>query len=352
MTPSAPTGSAPARPVLKPALRRLWREPGTLQLGLHPRRAVVLAGLADTDVRLLELLDGSRDAAALTSAAAALGYSDDDVARLVAMLAAAGAIDEAPERPAPRDEQERQRLEPDRLALSLRHPAPGEAERVLARRRAASVAVHGAGRTGASVATLLAAAGVGQVTCTDPVGLRVADLCPAGVTQMQGGARDTATTHRVQEVTAVTAARTKARRTNDLAIVAPASALPLPEVLMDVRRQPHLLVSVRETAAYVGPFVLPARTSCLRCVELSRGERDPRWPALAAQLVSSTKMVEPCEVALATTAAGIAAMHALAWLDTGELPPSAGGVLEIDAVGIVRRRSVTAHPTCGCGAAG
>jgi hypothetical protein len=44
-------------------------------------------------------------------------------------------------------------------------------------------------------------------------------------------------------------------------------------------------------------------------------------------------------------------MHALSWLDTGEQPPSAAALVEIDAVGLVRRRSVAAHPECGCGAA-
>jgi bacteriocin biosynthesis cyclodehydratase domain-containing protein len=352
VTPSAPTGTAPARPVLKPALRRLWREPGTLQLGLHPRRAVVLSGLTETDVRLLELLDGSRDVVALGTAASSLGSSGDDVQRLIATLAAAGVIDDAPEQVAARDEWQRQRLEPDRLALSLRHRAPGAADEVLARRRAASVTVHGAGRTGAPIATLLAAAGVGQVTCVDPVGLRVGDLSPAGVTEMRGGSREAAVAERVQQVGSATVKRTRSRRTTDLVIVAPTSAVPLPEVLVAVRRQPHLLVTVRETTAYVGPFVVPGSTPCLRCVELGRGERDPRWPILAAQLVSSTQTVEPCEVALAATAAGIATMHALAWLDAGELPASAGGLLELDTGGSVRRRSVAPHPACGCGAAG
>lgn len=351
MTPSAPTGSAPTRPVLKPALRRLWRGPGILQLGLHPRRAIVLSGLAESDVRLLELLDGSRDAMALASDAEELGCSSDDVRRLIAALAAAGAIDEARD-PAPaRDEWERQRLEPDRLALSLRHRAPGAADDALARRRASRVTVHGAGRTGAPIATLLAAAGVGVVECVDPVGLRVADLSPAGVSEMRGGPRGEAAVERVLQVRSVTRSHRRRRPGPDLVVVAPTSAVALPEVLVAVRGQPHLLVTVRETSASVGPFVLPGQTPCLRCVELARGERDPRWPALAAQLAASTHLVEPCEVALATTAAGIAAMHALTWLDTGEPPPSAGGLLEVDVTGVVRRRSVTAHPACGCGAA-
>jgi bacteriocin biosynthesis cyclodehydratase domain-containing protein len=351
LVPPSPTAAAPARPLLKPALRRLWLGPDTLQLGLHPRRAVVLSGLVDADVRLLELLDGSRDLDALASEAAKLGRSGEDVAHFVTALSAAGVLDHAADMAAPRDEWERQRLEPDRLALSLRHPEPGAADRTLARRRDAHVAVHGCGRTGASVATLLAAAGVGHVTCHDPVGLRVADLSPAGVTAMRGGPRGAAAAARVEDTASVSGDRGPVTSEPDLVVVAPTAVTAPPEVLVAVRRRPHLLLAVRETSAYVGPFVLPGRTPCLRCVELARGERNPGWPAVAAQLASSTNVVEAGEVALATTAAGIAAMHALTWLDTGEAPASAGALLEVDASGLARRRSVRPHPACGCGAA-
>ena len=50
----------PVRPLVKPALRQVWRDPATLQLGLEPRRAVVLSGLQPIDSHVLNLLDGSR----------------------------------------------------------------------------------------------------------------------------------------------------------------------------------------------------------------------------------------------------------------------------------------------------
>jgi hypothetical protein len=104
---------------------------------------------------------------------------------------------------------------------------------------------------------------------------------------------------------------------------------------------------------------VPGRTPCLRCLQLHRSDRDPAWPALSAQLVGSRRQVEACDIVLATLAASVAAGQVLAWLDSGgpgcltDSPPtSAGGVLELELDGPrVRRRSLAAHPACGCGAA-
>jgi hypothetical protein len=108
----------------------------------------------------------------------------------------------------------------------------------------------------------------------------------------------------------------------------------------------------------IGPFVLPGRTPCLRCVELTRGDRDPAWPVLAAQLIGERSRVEPCDVVLASAAASVAALNVLAWLDRGaeaapsaSLPPTIGGTLELSLADLrLRRRTVPAHPGCGCGA--
>src|SRR3954453_8617725 len=65
------------RPQLKPALRRVWRDGSTIQLGVDPARAVVIGGLDAGSARLLESLDGSRDLRGLTVGAARLGVDAD-----------------------------------------------------------------------------------------------------------------------------------------------------------------------------------------------------------------------------------------------------------------------------------
>jgi bacteriocin biosynthesis cyclodehydratase domain-containing protein len=114
---------------------------------------------------------------------------------------------------------------------------------------------------------------------------------------------------------------------------------------------PLLHVRVRETAGIVGPLVVPGTTSCLRCQQFHRAERDPAWPRVAAQLAAGPPGTAPCDGVLATATAALAALHALAWLDGGveRLPSSADASLEVTLPeGRVRRRPWPPHPSCGC----
>jgi len=114
----------------------------------------------------------------------------------------------------------------------------------------------------------------------------------------------------------------------------------------------HLVAGVRETTAVVGPLVLPGRTGCLHCGDLHRSDRDPAWPVVAAQLVGiRRRREEPCDVALATLAASLAALQCLAHLD-GRPAAATGASLELGLTDWrLRRRSWPAHPRCDCGAA-
>jgi bacteriocin biosynthesis cyclodehydratase domain-containing protein len=111
---------------------------------------------------------------------------------------------------------------------------------------------------------------------------------------------------------------------------------------------PHLAVGVDAIRAVIGPLVVPGRTSCLRCADLHRRDRDPAWPALAAQLSTSPHRFEPSDVALCTAASGLAAVQALAFLD-GDAPATIDGSLEMTLPDWrLRRRSRPSHPDCDC----
>ncbi len=343
------------KPVLKPALRRLWRDPSTLQLGVDPRHAVVVSGVGPADRELLSLLDGSRDTDVALAEAGRRGQPPQRGAALVGLLSEAGVLDDAELGASALVNPGR--LVPDQLSLSLCHPGPGGAARALAARRATTVEVLGAGRVGATLAALLAAAGVGRVVVDDPSLLRLADLAP-------GGVRVPGVHHRRGDAAnaVVAAVRTEAARRGDLGaaiagralvVLAPAGAALTPEWLRRVRRRPHAMVMVRETTAHIGPLVVPGESPCLRCLELARADRDPVWPVLAAQLVGEARAVEPCDVALASAAASLAAMHLLAWIDDPTASsPLVGGTVELGLAELaLRRRTVVAHPDCGCRAA-
>jgi bacteriocin biosynthesis cyclodehydratase domain-containing protein len=185
--------------------------------------------------------------------------------------------------------------------------------------------------------------------------VRTADLSPAGICDEVAGSRGAAAAARISRCAPSTLTHTAAFASPTLVIVAPAACVAPPETLAAVRRHPHLLVAVRETTAAVGPFVVPGRTPCIRCLELARSDRDRQWPTIAAQLIAAGRATEPCDVALATLAASLVTLHALAWIDSdrAELPTSAGGVIELGLSDLrLRRRSLAAHAACGCGVLG
>jgi bacteriocin biosynthesis cyclodehydratase domain-containing protein len=348
------------RPQLKPALPRLWRDPTTLQLGVDPQRALVLSGVDVADLAVLDLLDGRRPVDDVVELARRRGHDAGRVKELVDVLLDAAALDDAaatsdagsrtihPVSPAAGST-----LEPDLLSLSLLHRTPGAATRVMRARRATTVEVLGAGRVGATVASLLAAAGIGHLDIDDDGPLRTADVAPGGLRGAGGtSASRGAETRRL--LSAVTTTRDRpASSPPAVSVLAPTTALLAPELLSRTRDRPHLPVLVRETTAVVGPLVVPGRTPCCRCVELARGDRDPGWPSLSAQLLGSPRRIEPCDVVLATLAASLAAAQLLSFLDAPDAqPPVLGAVLEIGLADLrLRRRTVRPYPGCGCGAA-
>ncbi|WP_159045652.1 TOMM precursor leader peptide-binding protein, partial [Streptomyces puniciscabiei] len=115
---------------------------------------------------------------------------------------------------------------------------------------------------------------------------------------------------------------------------------------------PHLYAGVVEGTGVVGPLVVPGESGCARCLHLDRGDRDPAWPRLTAQWrCARARRVGACDLTLATAVAGLAAAHALAFLD-GESPSSTGTRWEASTPGLDwHARPVRPHPACGCGAA-
>ncbi len=91
--------------------------------------------------------------------------------------------------------------------------------------------------------------------------------------------------------------------------------------------QPHLLVRSLGDAAWVGPLVIPGRTSCVRCADLTRRDADPDWPIVLAQL---GRLRLPVPGLLTGWAASVAAAQALAFLG-GRVPEAAGATLELTA---------------------
>lgn len=329
--------------VLNPAARLLWRASDIVQLELGSR-AVLVEGI---DSELAHRLVPRRTAA---RAADVLDRLDVFTRHSLAALAEAGYLWSRQDR----DEDLRltppePRLAADLAALATRHSE--RAAELMNARRHCTVAVHGTSRVAAQIAALLAAAGVGRVHGVDTTAVRLHQAAPGGVRPSDEG---------VPLATALASAVDRA------APEANTTALPMgeqPDLVMiaidepvdaeqrdalHVRGCAHLVVRLGADHGVVGPLVIPGLTSCLRCADLHRRDRDPAWSALALQLTVPRPHGTASDVTVAAVVAGVAAMQALTYLDGGE-PAVIDGTLELHLPDWrLRRRSWPTHPECGC----
>jgi bacteriocin biosynthesis cyclodehydratase domain-containing protein len=346
------------RTVLHPAGRLLWRAPQEAQVEVGSRR-VVIAGVGTEAVRHLigkaaggntadtaGTTDAADGVAALQRALVEVGLLwprwTDNADSAGSAQSAGGAADLrfAPPRP---------RLAPELTALAAR--AGETASELLSARRHASVVVHGAGRAGAHLAAILAAAGVGRVHVADTATVRLHHAVPGGLTPADEGAplAQAATTAIHRHAPDADCLPLPFGERPDLVVL----ALDAPidgerRNALHARGCAHLLVRLSSAAGVIGPLVLPGLTSCLRCADLHRLDRDPAWNALAVQLTLPHRANVASEVALATVIAGFAAMQALEFLDGGR-PATIEGALEMALPDWrVRRRTWPVHPDCDC----
>ena len=386
------------RPALKPGLLPVWRDRDTLQIGIDPRRAVALTGMAGA-AWVISLLDGSRDRAQVIAAAGDRGMPAQLADRVLTLLAAGGALDDFPTgtyRVLPR--QLRTLLAPELAAASLAHGDSDGGARTLARRRAAHVRIMGSGRLEPVIAGLLTESGIGRVDSTTALGRegngraqradgreeradgrrqgagtqargtdapgrgtgargqgleQEADIpgrglaaAPPGRVRGTGGTRSgPARARTAREHT------TRAHGTRpDLAVLI---GIPDPELAARLMRErvPHLAVSASEAIGVVGPLVLPGRSACLRCLDLARTDRDPAWPLILAQLASRQADPPACDAALAAAVAAHATAQVLAFIDRpAQAGPVTNGTLELVLPAWQwRRRTWAPHLECACG---
>ena len=108
---------------------------------------------------------------------------------------------------------------------------------------------------------------------------------------------------------------------------------------------PHLLVGATPGHATVGPFVLPGRTCCLRCVDIAKRGYDAAWPVIAFQLARARCVVDPLVASWVATTVALQ-------LDTyarGGLPDLTSG--SVDLAADTHTQAWTAwpvQPECPC----
>lgn len=344
-------GPSPSDLRLNAATKVLWRDARTVQFELGTRR-IVVENVATRQLRPLLPSTGHRpgqaDRAADRGAANTAG-----IGALRDLLDRFGFLCRREDEPAPESSAAGVpiHLRPELRAMVSSHGA--RSGQILSARRQAAVAVHGTTRLATTVAATLAAAGVGWVQLLHGGDVHAADACPGGLTPADEGRRF--------GVAAVDAVRRAAPdvdttpiprdRVADLVILTdPGPTDPTVRASLHLDGSAHLLASVDGQHAVIGPLVVPGVTSCLRCADLHRGDRDPAWPALVVQLANRGRYRTASDVALCVATAGVAVTHAIAYLD-GRQSTTMEGTLEWRLPDWrLRRRTWPVHHRCDCGA--
>jgi bacteriocin biosynthesis cyclodehydratase domain-containing protein len=325
---------------LGPATRLLWRSPESvhLELGDH---AVVVDGMPTDLVRRI---------AAAAPPTGSTGRIDAGSDETLAELADSGYL-----WPRPDGDDDRLRLPPEpRLAgelaaLAVRHGTRAAA--VLRARRTAMVEITGRSRVATQLATVLAASGVGRLHCATDGVAQLHQVAPAGIAMSDEGDLLSVATERALRRVApqIDTAPPQPGQRPHLTVLAVDGPVPDERhTALHAADAPYLTVSLGVDSGVIGPLVLPGMTSCLRCADLHRRDRDPAWPALAVQLTVPRRYGPASSAAVATIVAGVAAQQVLTFLD-GDQPACLEGTIELHLPDWrLRRRSWPSHSECGC----
>ena len=317
---SSASHAQPEHPQLAPYAPVIERATDEVQVGVDPDTALVFRG---TQFRtLLNLLDGSSPTSAIQRGGRVAGLTSGQVTGALEALAAAGLLRGSGSAPYTDSTSPRVRL-------------------------------IGAGAVGHQLARLLLVSGVGSLYVYDnePPNLvlySAAGVLPSRAEALRSALADVGSTASSTQRISTLSHWSKPEMTSlDLTLVA--TDRPEPDRVITehlVRNdQPHLVVRCWGNGVSVGPLVVPGKTSCVRCADLSRSDADPLWPVVLRQL--SRLQIETPATLLAW-AASIAAAQSLAFLH-GELPESAGSTLELTWPNFVTRlRRWPAHRNCGC----
>jgi bacteriocin biosynthesis cyclodehydratase domain-containing protein len=334
-------GELPDRPRLLPGLRAYQRSTTEVQIGLDPKHGVIASEIPSEAIEVLLKLDGTHRSETL------LKLKNEQVSAylksLLLELTRLGLVEEA----GPPSRHRRPAAEAGLWALR-----PGQDHKeVIYRRQHSAIVVQGNGRLTIALGCLLATAGIGHVQVETSGQVTEEDLgCGYSETDLGTPRRSAATAAIRRANPATKSGRITSRTKPDLVVLAD-TVVPAPEIVRSLAQEgiTHLPVRVRDGLGIVGPLVIPGRTSCLRCADLHRTDRDASWPLVAGQLAGRN---HNADIAAVTATAAMAAGQVFRVLHPDELPPSTwNATIEIDTFeGTVEQRPWTPHPACHCGA--
>jgi len=329
-----------AAPILKCA-------PDVIQVGLDRRWAIRLDGLDTKEIRWLQAAAAKQNQP--RRMASSFGVTESRAIEICSTLARSGfLLPSSPQNPTAQDllaatEKVCAGGRTDLPALSALRP-DGDGQQTLNRRALAAVGITSIGRLGAQVAILLAQAGVGRLQIMDNEKVTNDDIGPYQANEV-GKRRHIAL----------------ARRLADLGLSPEITHYGTPNLsisietgtqgatyfgLLQQEATPHLAVAVGEAEVEVGPFVLPSRSACAHCLQLTRADDDEHWGQLLSEICALP--LRPTETVLVQAAAALITAEALTFIDGGR--PQLINQLATIALPTATPSFVPVYPNddCGC----
>lgn len=115
--------------------------------------------------------------------------------------------------------------------------------------------------------------------------------------------------------------------------------------------RPHLLVTLVDGVVRVGPFVVPGRTACVRCVDAHHTDVDPRRSLVLQQYAETAAprvgFPDPVPHDLLELALAWAVRDLVNWVD-GRRPRSWSATVHVDPALELPVTPWPVHPGCGC----
>ncbi|MGP5335090.1 ThiF family adenylyltransferase [Arthrobacter rhombi] len=242
-------------------------------------------------------------------------------------------------------------LVPDVNAYSVAYTS--SAGPLIRNRSRSSVRIHGLGRCGQMIASLLAASGIGALYLNDQHPVHAGDVGTGPLRMADlGKSRTVALAHRLGQQWPRTRLSGWTPGTDASGVGAQLTVVTACDALSEAwaarlagSRMPHLPVVFGPAWARVGPLVIPGLTTCLDCAQPPPGAPREGPRAVGTPRPDSST----AELALSCAAAGLATVQILMLLDGINVPSTADAVLMIDlATGGVRRVPVQPRSDCTC----